>query len=179
MRKVYFLIPILLTIVFGLYYGQYIKEARILEHKRMVEKERLDKEEEARRTAFLLEEQKRLKFESDQKIAKEKEKRERNKAEIAAREKLEMDLKKAVDDREIKANELANLQNQLKDEEDLNYRLSERIKRLKEEADFLKDYVPTSKANLNKLQSFLTKVEEWEKAQASAAAASAANASKP
>lgn len=174
MKPIYFIIPLILMVVFGFYFGGWNKEhiAAELEQERIRE-EQLAKEE-AQKMAYIQEQDKIARAEAIKRNEEIQRKLDQKKAEETKIRDLAEEILDAAEKRDIAAADAADARNKTLDEEDLIVRANDRLARLEEEKKFLTQYVPVAQANVARMRSLLNEVERLEAEAAQAAAAAAA-----
>ena len=165
MKKVYFIIPLVMLILFACYYvvfkTQDDERKRVENAERQKESDRIKKEQDEYHRKVMEE----ARYAAEKKAKDEKERKEKVKAQEEARKKLRDDRDNALVDREKKAKTLSNLREELYNETNLNEKAEEKLVRLKEEKEFLEHYLPLAEDNVKHLQDFLEQVSKWEDAQ--------------
>lgn len=170
----YFIVPLLLTAVFGVYYWRYasVYDERIAkieaEHKADLDKKRSD-EAKAREKAIAdaqeqTEKRKKAKAEKEAREAKEREERER-----AAQER-----NKAHEESRKFADKVKALQKEVTDNKTEIAKIEQDQKELVDEEKYLREFAKQADANTQALTGVIQKIDDAEKARAEAERAAAA-----
>lgn len=170
----YFLVPLVLTAIFAVYYWQYAAgyDARLaaIEQKHKEEnQQKLDAEAKAREKAI-----KDAVALAEKRKAEKKAKEELEAKEAAARELAIQERNKAQQDSRKYADQVKRLQKDVQDNKDEISKIQDDKKQLVEEQGFLRDYVKQAEVNVQSLQGVLEKIDAADKARAAAEAAAAA-----
>jgi hypothetical protein len=178
MKKFYILIPLVIVAVFAVYYVSWNMRAE--ETARTAAEARLKTEAEEKRVRdeFLRRQVEEAKIANEQKLREIEAKRAKRETERNLIARLEEELTQSEAKRDTVYSQLYEVQTQLRDEQDLQYRAGEKIKRLKEEEQFLQQYLPVSKENVGKAHDFLKRAQDYAAQKAREAAAAAAAAAK-
>ncbi len=174
MKPIYFIIPLVLTVVFGFYYGGWNKAHIAAEEAK--EQARLEQlaAEEAEKMAYIQEQDKIARAEARKRAEEIQRKLDQKKEEEQKIRNLAEQIIEAAEKRDIAAAEASDARNATLDEKDLIERANERLKRLEDEKKFLNQYIPVANSNVTRMRSLLTEVERLEAQAAQAAAAAAA-----
>lgn len=170
----YFIVPLVLTALFAVYYWQYASgyEERLAKadqaikdkHDAELKKEAKDREKAIADAVAQTEKRKREKAERDAKEAEE----------AAAREKAIQERNKAQMDSRKFADQVKRLQKDVYDNKEEIKKIEEDKKQLVDEEAFLRDYVKKAESNTQSLTGVLEKIEAADKARADAERAAAA-----
>lgn len=173
----YFLVPLVLTAIFAVYYWQYAsgydaRLAAIDQKKKEERQQKLDEEAKAREKAI-----KDALALAEKRKAEKKAKEEQEAKEAAARELAIQERNKAQQDARKYADQVKRLQKDVQDNKDEIAKTEEDKKQLVEEQGFLRDYVKKAEVNVQSLQGVLEKIDAADKARAAAEAAAAKKSS--
>lgn len=173
----YFIIPLVLTAIFAVYYWQYAsgyeaRLAKIDQQKKEERQKKLDDEARARDKAI-----KDALALAEKRKAEKKAKEELEAKEAAARELAIQERNKAQQDARKYADQVKRLQKDVQDNKDEIAKIEEDKKQLVEEQGFLRDYVKQAEVNVQSLQGVLEKIDAADKARAAAEAAAAKKSS--
>jgi len=171
MKKFYLIIPLLLLTIFASYYHGYRKEADSAALATAQQQAQIERREAQERNEYQAKVAKEAREVALAKARAEEEKQARIQAEELAWEQLNKDLETVSRKRDDAAQQSFDLSTTLRDEEDLLNRANDRLSILKDEKSFLDTYIPLSKANRDRLEAFLQKVDDAKKAAETAAAA--------
>lgn len=173
MKPIYFIIPLILTVVFGFYYGGWNKEYIAAEEAK--EQARLEDlaKAEAEKMAYIQEQDKIARAEARKRAEEIQRKLDQKKEEEHRIRTLAEQILEAAEKRDIAAADAADARNATLDEQDHIERAQERLARLEEEKKFLNQYIPVANANVSRMRSLLTEVNRLEDEAAKAAQAAA------
>lgn len=173
MKPIYFIIPLILTVVFGFYYGGWNKEYIAAEEAK--EQARLEDlaKAEAEKMAYIQEQDKIARAEARKRAEEIQRKLDQKKEEEQRIRTLAEQILEAAEKRDIAAADAADARNATLDEQDHIERAQERLARLEEEKKFLNQYIPVANANVSRMRSLLTEVNRLEDEAAKAAQAAA------
>lgn len=173
MKPIYFIIPLILTVVFGFYYGGWNKEYIAAEEAK--EQARLEElaKVEAEKMAYIQEQDKIARAEARKRAEEIQRKLDQKKEEEQRIRTLAEQILEAAEKRDIAAADAADARNATLDEQDHIERAQERLARLEEEKKFLNQYIPVANANVSRMRSLLTEVNRLEDEAAKAAQAAA------
>ena len=173
MKKFYIIIPLVILALYAVYYVNWNKrtEEKALAAARA--QARTEAEEKRVRDEFLQKQVEEAKIANEKKLREIEAKRTKRETERNLIAQLEEELAQSEAKRDALYSQNYDLQTQLRDEQDLQYRAGEKIKRLKEEEQFLQQYLPLSQENVTKARDYLKHAHDYaaEKAREAAAAA--------
>lgn len=170
-KKIYLIVPLLLLAAFAFYYHGYRKEADELKRQReiqLAEQAKIEAKERAEYQAKVAAEARAAALEKARKAAEKQAQIEAEEKEYDDLQKQQVAVMNSRDDAAMKFNDLTTA---LRDEVDLTQRAENRMSILADEKKFLDTYIPLSKANRDRVMTFLQKVEETKKAVEAAEAA--------
>lgn len=176
MKKFYILIPLVIVALFAAYYVSWNNRAEEKARTAAEAALKAEAEEKRVRDEFLRQQVEEAKIANEQKLREIEAKRAKRETERNLIARLEEELAQSEAKRDTIYSQLYDIQTQLRDEQDLQYRAGEKIKRLKEEEQFLQQYLPISQENVGKAREFLKRAQDYaaQKATEAAAAATAA-----
>lgn len=176
MKKFYILIPLVIIALFAVYYLKWNATAEQEARAAAAAQAQVEAREKAERDDFLRKQVEEARIANERKLQEIEARRTKKEAERTRIARLEEELAQSEARRDTLYSQLYDFQTQLRDEQDLQYRVGEKNKRLNEEEQFLRQYLPLSKENVAKGRDFLKKAQEYaaEKAREAAAAAAAA-----
>jgi hypothetical protein len=171
MKKFYILIPLVIVALFAVYYVSWNKQAEAKARTAAEARLKTEAEEKRVRDEFLRAQVEEAKIANEQKLREIEAKRAKREAERELIARLEEELAQSEAKRDTLYSQLYDIQTQLRDEQDLQYRAGEKIKRLNEEELFLKQYLPVSRENVGKARDFLKRAQDYADQKAREAAA--------
>ncbi len=170
----YFLVPVVLTALFAVYYWQYAsgydaRLAKIEQTKKEERDKKLADEAKAREKAIA----DAVKL-AEKRKAEKKAREDQEAKEAAAREIAIQERNKAQQDSRKYLDQVKRLQKDVTDNKDEITKIEDDKKQLVEEAAFLRDYVTKAETNTQSLTGVLEKIDAADKARADAERAAAA-----